>query len=317
MILTRKEINEAIELEFQKDLKSLLEVCDLYDKGNKMLNENALSVKEYNALNENVWEKIKYGLSKLGRYKAGGKILGKGKVDQEAAAKIQQILDKKGNEFIKNLNANIKELNPEFPNNEKGEEFLNTVMEIAAVYDSIVASTKKAPNEEGFLPVDAANTIIEDLAAYVQKFLDVDLTAAYSVMDSEEEKVKNKKDNKKDDDDSDEDGELLTDEVEDIKEDRAADVRAQLQTKKGEGKDRESERTKTLQSNKLPLILSALGASLGALGWMAQSNWLKTLLESWLNTPGKEGSDAIYQTITGGDADEKGFLHWAGKIMGK
>lgn len=318
MKLTEKEIHEAVNLSFQKDLKSLLEVCDLYDKGNEMLLENRLSRSEHKTLNEGLWEKAKYYMSKLGRYKAGGKITGKGKVDQEAAAKIQQILDKKGNELIKNLNAKIKELNPEFPNNEKGEEFLNTVMEIAAVYDSIVAATKKDPKEEGFLPVDAANTIIEDLAAYVQKFLDVDLTAAYSVMDSEEEKVKDKKTDKDGDgDDSDEDGELLTDEVEDIKEDRAADVRAQLQAKKGEGKDRESERTKTLQSNKLPLILSALGASLGALGWMAQSNWLKTLLESWLNTPGKEGSDAIYQTITRGDADEKGFLHWAGKIMGK
>lgn len=313
MKVTKNEIQEAIDLSFQKDLKALLEVCGLYEKGNKMLSENKLSRFEYTNLNEGLWEKAKYYMSKLGRYKAGGKILGKGKIDQEAGAKIQAILDKKGNELIKKLNSDIKEKNPEFPNNEKGEQFLNTVTEIAVVYDSIVAATKKDPKEEGFLPVDAANTVIEDLAAYVQKFLDVDITAAYSVMDSEEEKVKNKKD----DDEDDEDGELLTDEVEDIKEDRAADVRAQLQAKKGEGKDRESERTKTLQSNKLPLILSALGASLGALGWMAQSNWLKTLLESWLNTPGKEGSDAIYQTITNGDADEKGMLHWMGEIMGK
>lgn len=313
MKVTKNEIQEAIDLSFQKDLKALLEVCSLYEKGNKMLSENKLSRFEYTNLNEGLWEKAKYYMSKLGRYKAGGKILGKGKIDQEAGAKIQQILDKKGNEVIKKLNSDIKEKNPEFPNNEKGEQFLNTVTEIAVVYDSIVAATKKDPKEEGFLLVDAANTVIEDLAAYVQKFLDVDITAAYSVMDSEEEKVKGKKD----DDEDDEDGELLTDEVEDIKEDRAADVRAQLQAKKGEGKDRESERTKTLQSNKLPLILSALGASLGALGWMAQSNWLKTLLESWLNTPGKEGSDAIYQTITGGDADEKGMLHWMGEIMGK
>jgi len=305
MKVTKNEIQGAIDLSFQKDLKALLEVCSLYEKGNKMLSENKLSRFEYTNLNEGLWEKAKYYMSKLGRYKAGGKILGKGKIDQEAGAKIQAILDKKGNELIKKLNSDIKEKNPEFPNNEKGEQFLNTVTEIAVVYDSIVAATKKDPKEEGFLPIDAANTVIEDLAAYVQKFLDVDIKAAYSVMDSEEEKV-----------DGDDDGVLLTDEVEDINEDRAADVRAELQAKKGDGKDRDTERMKTLKSNKLPLILTAVGGSLGALGWLAQTDWLKTLLETWLNKKGIPGEDAIYKTFTGGyeNGDPKGFLHWANQI---
>ena len=314
MKVTKNEIQEAIDLSFQKDLKALLEVCSLYEKGNKMLSENKLSRFEYTNLNEGLWEKAKYYMSKLGRYKAGGKILGKGKIDQEAGAKIQAILDKKGNELIKKLNSDIKEKNPEFPNNEKGEQFLNTVTEIAVVYDSIVAATKKSPKEEGFLPIDAANTVIEDLAAYVQKFLDVDIKAAYSVMDSEKEKVKGKKDDE--DNEDDEDGKLLTDEVGDIKEDRAADVRSQLQAKKGDGKDRDTERMKTLKSNKLPLLLTAVGGSLGALGWLAQTDWLKTLLESWLNKKGIPGEDTIYKTFTGGyeNGDPKGFLHWANQI---
>lgn len=91
---------------------------------NEMVDTNESLVNEDGSINEGVWEKIKYGLSKLGRYKAGGKIFGKGKIDQEAAAKIQQIIDKKGNEVIKALDAKIKETNPEFPNNEKGEQFL-------------------------------------------------------------------------------------------------------------------------------------------------------------------------------------------------
>ena len=274
MKLTQQEIDEAIEIQFQKDLKSLLEVADLYNKSNKMLFENRLSKEEYETLNEGLWEKAKYYMSKLGRYKAGGKILGKGKIDQEAAAKIQTIIDKKGNEMIKTLNASIKEKNPEFPNNEKGQDFLNTVLEISAIYDSIVAATKKDPKEEGFLPVDAANTIIEDLAEYVKKFLDVDLTAAYSVMDSEKEKV-------------DKDTELLTDEVEDIKEDEAEDVRTKLQAKKGEGGDRESIRMgkEGLASNKLPLILTAIGGSLGALGWIAQTDWFKDLVSTTIKSP--------------------------------
>jgi hypothetical protein len=302
MKLTKEDLNKSLEIQFQKDLKDLLEVVDLYNKSNKMLFENRLSKEEYETLNEGLWEKVKYGLSKLGRYKAGGKILGKGKIDQEAAVKIQTIIDKKGNEMIKALNSSIKEKNPEFPNNKKGQDFLNTVLEISAVYDSVVAATKKDPKEEGFLPIDAANTIIEDLAEYVKKFLDVDLSAAYSVMDSEKEKV-------------DKDTELLIDEVEDINEDEAEDVRTKLQAKKGDAADRDSERMKTLKSNKLPLLLTAVGGSLGALGWLAQTDWLKTLLESWLNKKGIPGEDAIYQTFTGGHGgDPKGFLHWANQI---
>ena len=162
MKLTKEELDKAIQNDIQETIKEMVDACNLSIKGGKMLNENALSVREYNTLNEGAWESIKYGLSKLGRYKAGGKITGKGKIDQEAGAKIQKIIDKKGNEMINKLNADIKEKNPEFPNNKKGEDFLNTVIEIAAVYDSVVAATKKDPKEEGFLPVDAANIIIED-----------------------------------------------------------------------------------------------------------------------------------------------------------
>jgi len=275
MKLTKEELDKAIQNDIQETIKEMVDACNLSIKGGKMLNENALSVREYNTLNEGAWESIKYGLSKLGRYKAGGKITGKGKIDQEAGAKIQQIIDKKGNEMINKLNADIKEKNPEFPNNKKGEDFLNTVMEIAAVYDSVVAATKKDPKEEGFLPVDAANMIIEDLAEYVKKFLDVDLSAAYSVMDSKKDKVKEPEG----------DEELLTDDVEGINEDQAADVRAQLQAKKGEAEDRESERMKGLKSNKLPLILSALGASLGALSWIAQSQWFKDMVTTMVQKP--------------------------------
>ena len=146
-------------------------VSEVVTNSNQLINEDG-------TINEGVWEKVKYGLSKLGRYKANGKIFGKGKIDQEAGAKIQAIIDKQGNELIKTLNANIKSSNPEFPNNEKGNDFLNTVMEISGVYDSIISAVK-----QGILPVDAANGIINDLRDYVKKFLDVDLTAAYSVVD--------------------------------------------------------------------------------------------------------------------------------------
>lgn len=284
MILTEQDIERALNRDYQNTINELVESADLMLKGNRMLVENQLSNQEYQVLQEGLWEKIKFGLSKLGRYKAGGKIFGKGKIDQEAGAKIQSILDKKGNEVIKKLNDTIKQENPDFPNNEKGEQFLKTVMEIAAVYDSLVEAAKKNPKEEGYLPTDAANSIIVDLAEYVQKFLDVDLAAAYTVMDSEEEKV------------GDEDGkELLADEVGDINEDEAADVRAKLQAKKG-GKEYDTKRMgkEGLKSNKLPMTLAGVGASLGAFSWLVNTQWFRSLFETVTQNPSIE---YIKQTV--------------------
>ena len=284
MILTEQDIERALNRDYQNTINELVESADLMLKGNRMLVENQLSNQEYQVLQEGLWEKIKFGLSKLGRYKAGGKIFGKGKIDQEVGAKIQSILDKKGNEVIKKLNDTIKQENPDFPNNEKGEQFLKTVMEIAAVYDSLVEAAKKNPKEEGYLPTDAANSIIADLAEYVQKFLDVDLAAAYTVMDSEEEKVGGEGDK-----------ELLADEVGGINEDEAADVRAKLQAKKG-GKEYDTKRMgkEGLKSNKLPMTLVGVGASLGAFSWLVNTEWFRSLFETVTQNPSIE---YIKQTV--------------------
>lgn len=287
MILTEQDIERALNRDYQNTLNELVESVDLLLKGDRMLVENRLSEQEYQVLQEGLWEKVKYGLSKLGRYKAGGKIFGKGKIDQETGAKIQSILDKKGNEVIKKLNGAIKQENPEFPNNKEGEKFLKTVMEIATVYDSIIAATKKNPKEEGYLPTDAANSIIVDLAEYVKKFLDVDLSAAYTVMDSEKDKV------------SDGDEELLTDEVEDINEDEAADVRAKLQAKKG-GKEYDTKRMgkEGLASNKLPILLAGVGASLGAFSWLTNTEWFKSLFEETFKYTDTEQIKDVIETKT-------------------
>ena len=214
-------------------------------------------------INEGLMDTVKYGLSKLGRYKAGGKIFGKGKVDQEAARKIQQIIDKQGNAVIKQLDDTIRQENPEFPNNKEPEQFLSTVMSIAAVYDSVVASTNKNPNEEGYLPVDAANGVINDLREYVKKFLDVDLAAVYSTVNEEE--------------------------VEQLDEVEASDVRQQLQTKRGDsGEDFASTRMDTLKSNRLPLTLAGVGSALGGLSWLVNTDWFRSLFEEITQNPSIE-----------------------------
>ena len=265
------------------------------------------------------WDTIKYGLSKLGRYKAGGKIMGKGKVDQEYARKIQQIIDKEGNDMIKQLDAKIREANPEFPNSKDPQQFLTTVMEIAAVYDSVVAATQKQPEEAGYMPIDAANGIINDLREYTKKFLDVDLAAVYSGFNEAEditgENIMS------------EEYQLSEGQMCEIDEDfglteadplDAADVRAGLQAKRGGGEDFASDRMDTLKSNKLPLILAGVGASLGALGWIAQSDWFRTWLESLLSsTKVITNTTTIVKDVSGGLPDKQGFVHWASDIFGK
>ena len=61
--------------------------------GLPLLNENELlhlelSKIDLDPLNEGWWENAKYALSKLGRYKAGGKIFGKTQTDAKANAQI-------------------------------------------------------------------------------------------------------------------------------------------------------------------------------------------------------------------------------------
>jgi len=259
---------------------------------NKLIEER---LGEGETLDEGFWDSVKYGLSKLGRYKAGGKIFGKGNVDQEAARKIQQIIDKEGNEMIRQLDTKIREENPDFPNNKNPQQFLSTVTEIAAVYDSIIGATKINPNEKGYMPIDAANGIINDLREYIKKFLDVDLTAVYSGFNEGEE----------------------LNEADPLD---AGDVRAGLQSKRGEegSEDFSSTRMDTLKSNKLPLVLAGVGASLGALGWVAQAEWFKTWLESLLGADKTiTNTKDIINNISGGQPDSKGFVNWASKIMGK
>ena len=65
---------------------------------------------ENQEINEKFWQDIKYGLSKLGRYKAGGKILGKGKVTKQAQAEIEETLEKESNKLLKELHDKVKKV---------------------------------------------------------------------------------------------------------------------------------------------------------------------------------------------------------------
>ena len=278
--------------------------------------EKLEAMKAEDRLDEGFWSAIKYAISKLGRYKAGGKIFGKGKVDQEYAAKIKNIIEKEGNEMIRDLDAKIKETNPEFPNNEDPQQFLSTILAISAVYDSIVAATKKNPNDKGYMPIDAANGVINDLRDYISKFLDVDLKWNYSGLDENESyNLMNDEYSLNEEQLKEIDEALGLSEQEPLDADT---VRQQLKAKRGGGEDFKSTRMDTLKSNKLPLVLAGVGASLGALGWMTQTDWFKTWLESLLGADKVvTNTKDIINNVSGGEPDSKGFVSWASKIMGK
>lgn len=258
MTSKNKEIQDLIKKILKEEL-SLLEA-------------EAESGKEWGERNKpetsSTWEKLKYVAGQLGSYKVNGKFFGKKKERAAAEEKMRAIIDKKGNEFIKNLDTLIKEKTPEFPNNLKAADFLSMVMSIAATYDSIIAASK-----DGTMPVDAANGVINDLREYVKDILDVKLAAAYSTVDED-----------KDNEASEEELKQL-DEAFGLVEDQAADVRAQFKAdrvaRSGEDDKADFKSTKidTLKSNRLPLLLLSAGGSMGAYGWIAQTEWFKKLFD--------------------------------------
>lgn len=285
-------------------------------------------------LNESFWDDVKYGLSKLGRYKAGGKILGKKETDEASKLELREIMKKESNKLLKQVYGEVAIVAPEFPNDRKKITFLRGIIMYGQLYDSLVAAAKKDPKEEGYMSPEVVNSIIEDMRKVVKKFLDVDLKAVYTVAESKQDNI------------TDEDIfelsqtlelEALNEEEEFLKKlsqlkDKAMDKlfgakkgsdaeqkttkgqSAKLQKTSGET-NVESERMKTLQSNKLPLVLAGLGGTLGALGWLAQTEWMKNLIIDWFGGDKVvTNTQEIVTKITGGDADSKGLVHWMSQI---
>lgn len=267
-----------------------------------------------NELNESFWDDVKYGLSKLGRYKAGGKIFGKKGTDEKSKQEIIEIMKKETNKLLKQVYGEVKIVAPEFPNDRRKITFLRGVIMYGQLYDSLVAAAKKKPGEEGYMAPDVVNSIIEDMRKVVKKFLDVDLKAVYTVMESKENEITNEEIYKLN-----ESFDAINEEEEFLKKlaqlkDRAMDklfgakkgVDAEQKTTKGQSAkfqqtsgetNVDSERMKTLQSNKLPLILAGVGGALGALGWIAQTQWFKDLITTTVEHPAKFGEETFTKTV--------------------
>jgi len=281
---------------------------------------------EFNGrLDESFWSDVKYGLSKLGRYKAGGKILGKKGTDDSARLEISEIMDKESNKLLKRVYNEVKEVAPEFPNDKSRVTFLKGIIMYGQLYDSLVAASKKGNEEEGYLAPDVCNQIIEDMRKVVKKFLDVDLKAVYSVTESrdsvrdeeilelynfdsineEEEFIKKLIDLKNKAMDKLFGAKKGKDDIQKT----TAGQSAKFQKTSGE-KNVETERMKGLESNKLPLILAGIGAALGAVSWVAQTQWFKDLITTTVNNPAQFGEETFTKTIENNiKVDPKGWSY--------
>ena len=282
-------------------------------------------------LNESFWDDVKYGLSKLGRYKAGGKILGKKGTDDAAKLELREIMNKESNKLLKQVYGEVMIVAPEFPNDRKKITFLRGVLMYGQLYDSLVAAAKKDSKEEGYLAPDVCNQIIEDMRKVIKKFLDVDLKGIYTVTESKEDDITDEEIlelyNFDDIDIS-----AINEEEEFFKKlvdlkNKAMDKMfgakkgedAEQKTTKGQSakfqqtsgdKNVETERMKGLESNKLPLILAGVGAALGAIGWIAQSQWFKDLITTTVNHPAQFGEETFTKTIENNiKVDPKGWSY--------
>jgi hypothetical protein len=284
---------------------------------------------EYLKEEEGLWDDIKYGFSKLGRYKADGKIFGKGETDKKVAYEMGEIMGDASNAVIKATYDQVKKVAPEFPNDRKRFAFLRGVILYGQLYDSIVAAAEKSPGEEGYLSPEVANKLIENLRKVVKKALDVDLAAVYSVMDSKDnidveseeilfeeifylddqpineeilKKLRAWKDRAMD--------KLFGKEDEDS-EQRIAGSRQSAKFQ-GAGDDEvvDSERMKTLDSNKLPLILMGVGGALGALGWIASTDWFKDLVTTTIEHPAQYGEKTFTKVVEKNlNVDDRGWSY--------
>jgi hypothetical protein len=83
------------------------------------------------------------------------------------------------NSFTKNLDADIRKRDKEFPNNKRDLDFENTLLRIKAVYDKIKLSTYLKPEDSDFLSVDDANWAIDTLIMYLYEIYDKNLKSVY------------------------------------------------------------------------------------------------------------------------------------------
>ena len=154
----------------------------------QMVKENYEAILKEDPLNEDlmeegVWSKIKYYMGKLGSIEKGGKVFGRKKRTKAAEEKLAAAIEKAAQKGFADFRNDIESEFPEFPNMEKKEDFVNALMNIGAVYDSVDAAVAKYDEQgaevKGGLDPDSANALVSALREYVAFLLDYKLADSY------------------------------------------------------------------------------------------------------------------------------------------
>ncbi len=152
------------------------------------LKESGLIELDSPLLTEGFWDSVQAGIGNF----AGGidKVLKKIKLKKEpkgweqAQRVFTKVAEKEGNKVVRDLVDAIeaetastetglgsKDKDAQFPVNKNQEVFFSGVNTIASTYDTVVAATEKEPGSDGYMPVEVANEIIEQLRIIVQKYM--------------------------------------------------------------------------------------------------------------------------------------------------
>jgi len=124
-------------------------------------------------IEEGVWSKIKSYMAKLPNLEKGGKIFGRTKRTKAAAEKLEAAIANAAKKGFGNFRKRIEADYPEFPNMESKEEFMNALLDIGAVYDSLDAVVGKG------IDAVSANAVVDALREYVSFLLDYELSDTY------------------------------------------------------------------------------------------------------------------------------------------
>jgi hypothetical protein len=246
-VISKKDLNNDVEVEL------LLEAgMSWSDKIKSLLPDFRYNVGGKNALNPFNRAAIK-------------------KIDADRKAKIETIINVASNDVLKRMDAHIKSIAPNFPNDPDSKNFVTAVEHIAHVYEAIVNATKTNPPQ---LDVDTANKIIDGLSEYVKYYDEVKLAAKYSVVNEGVDEG---------DIELGEEPEM----IDELFDSNAKDVRSRFRSRTPQGAARKPETTKTkqLKSLTLPILLTGLGGSLKGFEWLVNSPWFIDLFKEIVENP--------------------------------
>lgn len=288
------------------------------------LKESGLIELDSPLLTEGFWDSVQAGIGNF----AGGidKVLKKIKLKkepkgwEEAQRIFTKVAEKEGNQVVRDLVDAIeaettstesglgsKPKDSKFPVNKNKEVFFSGVNTIASTYDTVVAATEKEPGSDGYMPVEVANEIIEQLRIIVQKYMadtEREKGGMYATVGGGDSGRGKEVQTFEGEDDE----EVLT-EQDDEEPKEGEDQGQEIDPDEEYEKIMRGQASPVFQrmtSLKAPVVIAGVGAALGAMGWVANQPWFQDWVLDILDisktttttTPSREVFDTWSETMT-------------------